>query len=88
MPRWSAAAATPHGCMPGDATWSGWPNCRPTPRCSTRRSTTLRKLETLESIYDKLSNEQNSRRAELLEWIIIVLIASEIVFAFLGVLKP
>ncbi|MGA1267124.1 MAG: hypothetical protein ACO32J_08100 [Phycisphaerales bacterium] len=49
---------------------------------------TLRKLETLESIYDKLSNEQNSRRAELLEWIIIVLIASEIVFAFLGVLKP
>jgi hypothetical protein len=42
---------------------------------------TLRKLETLESIYGKLSDAQAQRRAELLEWIIIALISAEIVFS-------
>jgi hypothetical protein len=39
----------------------------------------LRKLETLESIYQKLSDSSSSRRMEVLEWIIIVLIALSIV---------
>jgi hypothetical protein len=38
----------------------------------------LRKLETLESIYSKLSDMAASRRIEVLEWIVIVLIAGEI----------
>jgi hypothetical protein len=43
--------------------------------------TTLRKLETLDSIHDKLAAEQGARRAEMLEWIIILLIGAEIVFS-------
>ncbi|MCC6672850.1 MAG: hypothetical protein IT458_17435 [Planctomycetes bacterium] len=43
----------------------------------------LRKLQTLESIYDKLSDEQGTRRMEVLEWIIIVLIAVSTVIPFL-----
>jgi hypothetical protein len=35
----------------------------------------LRKLETAESIYQKLSDRQATRRMEVLEWIIIILIA-------------
>ncbi len=42
---------------------------------------TLRKLETLESMYEKLADEQAHRRAELLEWVIIVLILGEIIFS-------
>jgi hypothetical protein len=42
----------------------------------------LRKLQTVESIYDKLSDQQTSRRMEALEWIIIVLIAVSILVAF------
>jgi hypothetical protein len=38
-----------------------------------------RKLETLESIYSKTSDEAAARRMEVLEWIIIVLIAVSIV---------
>jgi hypothetical protein len=38
----------------------------------------LRKLATLESIYEKLSDRQTNRRMETLEWIIIALIAFEI----------
>lgn len=38
----------------------------------------LRKLQTVESIYQKLSDRQSNRRMELLEWIIIALIAIEI----------
>jgi len=48
---------------------------------------TLRKLQTLESIYDKLADEQGHRRSELLEWIVILLIATEIVFAITGVMR-
>jgi hypothetical protein len=42
----------------------------------------LRKLETLESIYDKMSDRTTTRRMEVLEWIIIVLIAVSIVLSF------
>jgi uncharacterized Rmd1/YagE family protein len=43
----------------------------------------LRKLETLESIYGKMSDRAGTRRMELLEWIIIVLITISIVVSFL-----
>ena len=43
----------------------------------------LRKLNTLESIYDKLSDQTTNRRMELLEWIIIVLIALSMALPFL-----
>jgi len=42
----------------------------------------LRKLGVLESIYQKLSDQQTNRRMEVLEWIIILLIALEIVLTF------
>ncbi len=42
----------------------------------------LRKLETLESIYQKLSDQVVSRRMEVLEWIIIVLFVISIVLPF------
>ena len=35
----------------------------------------LRKLQTLESIYGKMSDRAGTRRMEVLEWIIIILIA-------------
>lgn len=43
----------------------------------------LRKLETLESIYGKMSDRAGTRRMELLEWIIIVLITISIAVSFL-----
>ncbi|NLX14611.1 MAG: hypothetical protein GXY44_13295 [Phycisphaerales bacterium] len=42
----------------------------------------LRKLQVLESIYEKLSDHHAHWRMEVLEWIIIILIALSIVFAF------
>jgi len=39
----------------------------------------LRKLETLESIYQKISDQLVNRRMEILEWIVIVLIVIEII---------
>jgi hypothetical protein len=48
----------------------------------------LRKLETLDSIYAKLSDEQNSRRMELLEWIIILLFLVSIVLPMLSPFFP
>ena len=42
----------------------------------------LRKLNTLESMYDKVHDFETNRRMELLEWIIILLIAFEIVLSF------
>src|SRR5438132_2013167 len=42
----------------------------------------LRKLQTLESIYQKLSDQSANRRTEALEWIIIALIAAEILIPF------
>jgi hypothetical protein len=38
----------------------------------------LRKLQTLESIYEKISDQAVNRRMEILEWVIIILIAAEI----------
>lgn len=43
----------------------------------------LRKLRTLESIYAKIEDAQSSARLEFLEWIVIVLIAAELVIPFL-----
>ena len=42
----------------------------------------LRKLQTLESIYGKMSDRAGTRRMEVLEWIIIVLITLSIVLSF------
>lgn len=42
----------------------------------------LRKLQTLESIYEKISDRSAARRMELLEWIIILLIAVSIGLEF------
>ena len=38
----------------------------------------LRKLQTLESIYEKLSDQASNRRMEVLEWVIVLLIAFSI----------
>jgi len=42
----------------------------------------LRKLETLDSIYQKVHDSASTRRMEALDWIIIALIATEIVLSF------
>lgn len=46
-------------------------------------SSILRKLGTLESIYDKIADRQSGRRMEALEWIVIGLIAFEILMSLL-----
>lgn len=43
--------------------------------------TILRKLQTLDSVYQKLVADSSARRLEVLEWIVIILIATEIVLA-------
>lgn len=43
----------------------------------------LRKLETIESIYQKLSERASTRRMEILEWLIILLIALGLVLPWL-----
>lgn len=43
----------------------------------------LRKLHTLESIYQKMSDQEAARRMEVLEWVVIILIALEIVLGLL-----
>ena len=52
-----------------------------------RDETIGRKLRTLESIYDKMSDYQAGVRADLLEWIIILLFVISIVLPFLGIGK-
>lgn len=42
----------------------------------------LRKLGILQGIYDKLSDRQSTRRLEVLEWIVIALIAFEVAMGF------
>lgn len=42
----------------------------------------LRKLETLESIYEKIADQASNRRMEVLEWVIIILIAFSIGIEF------
>ena len=44
----------------------------------------LRKLQTLESIYQKMGDLSTGRRMEVLEWIIIILIAVSIVLPFVS----
>ena len=44
----------------------------------------LRKLETLESIYQKISDQVVTRRMEILEWIIIALFVIEIILPFVS----
>lgn len=41
-----------------------------------------RKVSTLEGIYRKMADDQSTRRMEVLEWIVILLIALEIVLSF------
>jgi hypothetical protein len=48
--------------------------------------TIIRKLETLNSIYGKISDQITTRRMEVLEWIIIILITISILLPFFGVL--
>ena len=43
----------------------------------------LRKLQTLESIYEKISDQTSNRRIEVLEWVIIFLIAFSIALEFI-----
>ena len=43
----------------------------------------LRKLDTIDNLYEKISDRNANRRLELLEWIIIILIAYEIIQPFL-----
>jgi len=45
----------------------------------------LRKLDTLDSIHQKLHDHASTQRMEVLEWIIIVLIAFSIVMPFVGI---
>ncbi|TAH39699.1 MAG: hypothetical protein EYC70_02610 [Planctomycetota bacterium] len=53
-------------------------------RLSEWNTTLLRKIETLESIYEKLNDQGQTKRMEILELIIIVLILISIVLPFLG----
>ena len=46
-------------------------------------SSIQRKLQTLESIYEKISDQAVNRRTETLEWVIIILIAAEIVIGLM-----
>ena len=48
----------------------------------------IRKLQTLESIYQKISDHNAQQRLEVLEWIIIVLIAISIIMPFFPALSP
>ncbi|MCO6429901.1 MAG: hypothetical protein J5J00_03495 [Deltaproteobacteria bacterium] len=46
-------------------------------------SSIIRKLNTLDSIYHKISDQAGQRRSEFLEWVIILLIAFEILYTLL-----
>lgn len=48
----------------------------------------LRNLQTLESIYGKMSDRAGTRRMEMLEWIIIILIAISIAVSSFPIGKP
>ncbi len=41
-----------------------------------------RKLETIESLYQKLADRAEGRRMEMLEWVVIILISVEIIISF------
>ncbi|MCA9479692.1 MAG: hypothetical protein KC545_04965, partial [Nitrospira sp.] len=42
-----------------------------------------RKLDTLDNLYDKMADHAGNRRMEILEWIIIILIAISILLPFI-----
>ncbi|HBA83905.1 MAG TPA: hypothetical protein DCZ95_07425 [Verrucomicrobia bacterium] len=44
----------------------------------------LRKLEAIDSLYEKMNDRNATLRLEILEWIVIILIALEIVMPFMG----
>jgi uncharacterized Rmd1/YagE family protein len=46
-------------------------------------SSIIRKLQTLESIYEKIADQAATRRLEILEWVIILLIAFSILLEFI-----
>jgi hypothetical protein len=46
-------------------------------------TTILRKLDTLDNLYDKMAGQTGNRRMEILEWIIIILIAFSILVPFI-----
>lgn len=46
-------------------------------------TTILRKLDTLDNLYDKMAGQTGNRRMEILEWIIIILIAISILLPFI-----
>ena len=46
-------------------------------------SSIIRKLQTLESIYEKIADQASTRRLEILEWVIILLIAFSILLEFI-----
>jgi hypothetical protein len=46
-------------------------------------SSIIRKLQTLESIYEKIADQAATRRLEILEWVIIILIAFSILLEFI-----
>jgi hypothetical protein len=48
-----------------------------------RDQTIERKLSTLESIYSKMNDHEAGRRTDLLEWIVIILIAAEILLGLM-----
>jgi hypothetical protein len=47
-----------------------------------------RKLQTLQSIYSKMSDHDAARRTETLEWIVIILILIEVVMGLIGKIFP
>jgi len=51
-------------------------------------SSILRKLQTLESIYEKISGQASNQRMEILEWVIIFLIAFSIALEFIHTQRP
>jgi len=51
-------------------------------------SAILRKLETIESLYRKVQDRASGARAEALEWIVIALIAVEVLFTLAPGLRP
>ena len=52
-------------------------------KLKTWENSIARKLQTIESIYQKFSDAESTRRLEILEWIIIILLAVSILMPFI-----
>lgn len=58
-------------------------------KLNTWEKSIARKLQTVESLYQKFSGAESTRRLEILEWVIIILIAVSILIPFIpGMEKP